>query len=301
MLCPYCSTTATGDTASAALPVNRVPNEQGAVSSQLPGPSPANVPESENGASAVLRTLHTITARVGHAVTRLWSLLRVCGSRAWTLALKLASFSRRNAAAAALAIKRFLGVQHGEPPILVGKLQSGSLVPMQRSDRPVWARIVRLIAWLPAAAAVILGAFIWWTIRPMLFMFRLMSGSLFAGSLLRGLMIGTVAGFAGASVANRIRGQQQVHLWEVTDSTGARGVVRVALPEDHGYDLLPGDELEVWGRRAGDGSVRASIVVNRRNAARLTPPFVSFSRWFFFAFGMALLAVAAVNLVGGAL
>lgn len=301
MLCPYCSVSASRETATAPSPVNRVPDARAPVSSQPPAPAPANDPGSATVASAILRNLHAITSWIRQIAARSLGLLRAAGARVGTLALKLADFSRRNLAAAALAMKRFLGIQHGEPPILIGKLQSESLAPMQRSDRPVWARIVRFIAWLPAAAVVILAAFVWWAIRPMLFMFRLMSGSLFAGGLLRGLMIGTVAGFAGASIVQRIRGQQQVHLWEVIDSTGARAVVRVALPEDHGHDLLPGDELEVWGKRAGDGAVRASVVVNRRNAARLTPPFVSVSRWFFFAVGITLLAALLVNLIGGSL
>lgn len=210
-----------------------------------------------------------------------------CGKNLWTW-LQVIWIRIR---AAGAGIKRALGIDLGEPPLLVGQLTGQKLVQRESSDRPRWARIVRAGATVPALVAFVAIAMFWTATRPFFLWARLMTGSLpgFAfASMSRGLLFGAIAGALGLNWLNRRKARRVVWLLELQVGSGRRAA-RLALPENHGYDIVNGDWIEAWGREHRDGTLRASKLLNTRTGQTLKPRFVHPAIWMLYAIGAGAL------------
>lgn len=199
--------------------------------------------------------------------------------------------------AAGNGIKRALGIDAGEAPLVVGQIADQRLVERDSSDRPPWARLIRAGATFPALAVFAAIATVWMAARPLFLAMRLMTGSIpgFAfASMGRGLFFGAIAGALGVSWLNRRKAKRVVWLLEINVGSGRRAV-RLALPENHGHDLINGDRIEVWGREHRDGTLRAGKIRSVRTGKTLKPRFVHPAIWCLYAVG----AIAAYFVLAG--
>ncbi|MGI8623280.1 MAG: hypothetical protein ACR2NB_07280 [Solirubrobacteraceae bacterium] len=184
------------------------------------------------------------------------------------------------------------------PPLLTADLVATDVAAMDAADAPAWVRVVRAFIVVQAVLFVLAALFALVFARPLLMAMRVMTnpasllargGPSAASRILAGFGLGSLAG----RFANR-RNAREVCVWELVDAQSRTTRVRIALPVGHGFDLRGGDEVDVWGRRHRDGTVRVYHARNRRTQEALEPSYLGAPAWILFAVTTAVVMTALI-------
>lgn len=190
------------------------------------------------------------------------------------------------------------------PPAVTSELVATDLVVAERGDVPLWALLVRASVALPLLALlatfVLALALAWPVLRVMRLMSnptRLLGHSSATSGVLGGSLARLLVAFGvGIFLGRRWRGRQLERtavVWRLADQHGNNTVARIGLPEHHGFDVRPGDTLDLWGKRHHDGTLRTFHARNRRNSLIIQPRFVPTATWVL----LAITVIAVIALI----